>query len=80
KDSFGPAVTRKEMEAIIVTEETRPNAEKINDIRKKNGLTPLIIVIVPRILAKDGLPVSSSRIRAGIINKNGKVLKKQDKS
>jgi pantetheine-phosphate adenylyltransferase len=71
KDPYGPAVTRKEMEVIIVTKETHPNAEKINDLRKKNGLTPLIIVIVSRILAEDGLPISSSRIRAGIIDKNG---------
>jgi pantetheine-phosphate adenylyltransferase len=79
KDSYGPAIKRKDMEAIIVTEETRPNAEKINDIRKKNGLIPLIIIIVSRILAEDGLPISSSRIRAGIIDNNGKVLKKHDK-
>ena len=80
KDSYGPAVTRKEMEAIIVTKETRPNAEKINDIRMKNALPPLIIVIVPRIFAKDGLPISSSRIRAGTIDKNGEVLKKHEKA
>jgi pantetheine-phosphate adenylyltransferase len=77
-DPYGPAVTRKEMEAIIVTIETRPNAEKINDIRTKNRLTRLIIVVVPRIVAEDGLPISSSRIRAGTINKNGEVLKKHE--
>ncbi len=78
KDSYGPAITRKEMEVIIVTEETRPNAEKINEIRKNRRFPPLIIVVVSRILAEDGLPISSSRIRAGIIDKNGKVLKKHE--
>ncbi len=76
RDSYGPAITRKEMEAIVVTEETRPTAEEINEIRNKNGLKPLVIVNVPRIIAEDGLPISSSRVRAGRINKNGKVIKK----
>jgi pantetheine-phosphate adenylyltransferase len=80
EDPYGPAVIRKEMEAIIVTEETRTNAEKINETRKKKKLPPLAIVTVPRILAEDGLLISSSRIRAGIIDKNGKVLKKHEKS
>jgi cytidyltransferase-like protein len=73
-DRYGPAITMPEIEAIIVTEETRPTAEDINKIRKMNELEPLTIVSVPRILAEDGQPISSSRIRAGLINKNGKVL------
>jgi cytidyltransferase-like protein len=73
-DRYGPAITMPEIEVIIVTEETRPTAEDINKIRKMNELEPLTIVSVPRILAEDGQPISSSRIRAGIINKNGKVL------
>jgi pantetheine-phosphate adenylyltransferase len=75
RDPYGPAITRKELEAIIITEETRPTAEEINDIRKANRLAPLTIVSVPRVLAEDGLPISSSRIRARIINKKGKILK-----
>jgi cytidyltransferase-like protein len=73
-DRYGPAITMPEIEAIIVTEETRPTAEDINKIRNMNELEPLTIVSVPRILAEDGQPISSSRIRAGLINKNGKVL------
>ena len=77
RDRYGPAITMPEMQAIIVTKETRPTAEEINKIRQTNGLEPLTIVVVPRILAEDGLPISSSRIRAGIINKNGKVLREK---
>ncbi len=76
-DRYGPAITLPEMEAIIVTEETRPTAEEINDIRKANRLVPLTIISVPRVLAEDGMPISSSRIRAGTINKNGKLLKEK---
>jgi pantetheine-phosphate adenylyltransferase len=75
RNSYGPAITRKEMDAIVVTEETRPTAEEINKIRKSNRLVPLAIISVPRVLAEDGIPISSSRIRAGMINKNGKMLK-----
>ncbi|MFX1519202.1 MAG: phosphopantetheine adenylyltransferase [Promethearchaeota archaeon] len=77
-DRYGPAITMPEMEAIIVTEETRPTAEEINNIRKANRLVPLAIISVPRVLADDGLPISSSRIRAGIIDKNGEVPKKHE--
>jgi len=76
-DRYGPAITLSEMEAIIVTEETRPTAEEINDIRKANRLAPLTIISVPRVLAEDGMPISSSRIRKGTINKNGKLLKEK---
>lgn len=76
-DRYGPAITVPEMEAIIVTEETRPTAEEINDIRKANRLVPLTIISVPRVLAEDGMPISSSRIRAGTINKNGMLLKEK---
>lgn len=78
-DRYGPAITIPEMDAIIVTEETRPTAEEINDIRKANRLMPLTIISVPRVLAEDGVPISSSRIRAGTINKNGKLLEEEKK-
>ena len=58
-DRYGPAITISEMEAIIVTEETRPTAEEINDIRKASRLAPLAIISVPRVLAEDGMPISS---------------------
>lgn len=79
RDRYGPAITMPEMQAIIVTKETHPTAEEINEIRKTNGLELLNILSVPRILAEDGLPISSSRIRAGEVNEKGELLKKSQK-
>jgi pantetheine-phosphate adenylyltransferase len=60
-------------EAIVTSEESKPNAEEINKLRTRNGLEPLKIFIVPTVKSEDGLKISSSRIRAGLIDKKGKV-------
>jgi pantetheine-phosphate adenylyltransferase len=38
-------------------------------------MNPLDIVVVSFVLAYDGTPISSTRIRKGEINKNGEVIK-----
>lgn len=73
-DVYGVAVDMAELEAIFVTEETRSRAEEINSIRASRGLKPLNIVIVPFILADDGKPISSRRIKMGEIDSEGRLL------
>lgn len=75
-DPFGPGVKDREAEAVVVSPETRTRAEQMNEIRKKNNLPPLEIVEVPFVLAEDGKPISSIRIRYGEIDEHGKVIKK----
>ncbi|MHA1266447.1 MAG: phosphopantetheine adenylyltransferase [Candidatus Helarchaeota archaeon] len=74
-DPFGVAITLKEQEGIVTSEETRDGAEKINQIRKQRGLKPLVIFTIPLVLAEDGKPISSTRIRRQEITSNGKPLK-----
>lgn len=62
----------KKVEAIVVSKNTYPNALKINDLREKNGLKKLRLVIVDDVLASDGNIISSERIRAGEIDREGK--------
>ena len=70
-DPMGPAASNEELEAIIVTEETKSGAEKINSVRKDKGLDTLEIVELPLLLAEDGDPISSIRIRYGEIDIHG---------
>lgn len=73
-EAFGPAATLRELEGIVVSTETKPVAEEINKVRSRVGLPPLKIIEVPLVLADDGLPISSTRIRAGIIDAEGKLV------
>ncbi len=61
----------KDIEAIVVSKITYPNALKINRLRDKNKLPLLRIIIIDDILAQDGKLISSERIRAGEIDRNG---------
>lgn len=72
---FGPAVTTGEVEGLVASAETQEKGIKLNKIRRKNGLAPAKIVVVPLIKAEDGKRISSTRIRAGEIDKNGRLLK-----
>jgi pantetheine-phosphate adenylyltransferase len=73
-DPFGTTIYEADFDAIVVSEETEPTAVKINEIRLSKGMNPLDIVVVSFVLAYDGTPISSTRIRRGEINKNGDVI------
>lgn len=73
-DVNGGADVDSELDAIVVSEETENSAENINVLRNENGLKLLDIIVIEWILADDGTPISSTRIRKGEINKRGKLL------
>ena len=73
ENDWGPSVIDNDFEAIIVSDETKSTAQKINKIRSANGKTELEIVVVPMIGAQDGNRISSSRIRNKEINSEGKL-------
>ena len=62
KDKYGPSV-EEEFDAIVVSPETVKTAEEINKIRKEKGMMPVKITQIPFVLANDGFPISSSRIK-----------------
>lgn len=60
-------------EAIVVTAQTEKTAIEINEKRKNLGLPPLEIEVIEMEKAEDGGLISSTRIRNGEINRNGKL-------
>ncbi|OEC97083.1 pantetheine-phosphate adenylyltransferase [Methanobrevibacter gottschalkii] len=73
-DPYGTTIYDEDFDAIVVSEETEPTAVEINEIRISKGMKPLDIVVVSFVLAYDGNPISSTRIRRGEINQKGNVV------
>ena len=71
KDVWGPGIFDKDLEAIIVSEETKDVAFELNKNRRLKDLTELEIITIPLILAKDGKKISSTRIRNNEIDIDG---------
>jgi len=72
-DKFGPTLD-EEFDVIVVSPETVKTAEEINKIRKNKGKKPIKIIKIPFVLADDGKPISSTRIRNGEINTEGHII------
>jgi pantetheine-phosphate adenylyltransferase len=68
-DPFGPAITDPNIEIHVSSEETYQVAMKINELRAKNGVPRMIIVIIPLVLGEDGTRISSTKIRKKISEK-----------
>jgi pantetheine-phosphate adenylyltransferase len=72
-DPYEPAASGS-FDGIVVSSQTKPRAEEINGKRVERSLPPLEIVEVPMVLAQDGLPVSATRVKEGIIDSTGKLM------
>lgn len=73
-DPYEPAASLTDLEVLVVTPETKARGEEINRIRKEKGLTPLGLLVVPLVPAQDQKPVSSTRVREGEIDGNGRLI------
>jgi len=71
---YGPTVLNREVEAIVTTESSKENCLKINNLRESKNIGKLEIVIVPLVEDHEGKVISSTRIRQGEIDWNGKKL------
>lgn len=74
EEHYGPTVDEDSIDAIVVSSETEATARKINQIRQEKGMKPLDIITISMVLAQDGKPISSTRIRRGEIDSHGKVI------
>ncbi len=73
-DPYGPTI-EEDFDFIIVSPETYPVAVKINRIREERGKKPLEIVHVEYVMAEDEIPISSTRIAKGEIDRHGRLKK-----
>ena len=70
-NDFGPAVIDGNVNALVVSEETRSKGQLLNKLRLEQGQSPVAIIIVPMVLAKDGSRISTTRIRNSEIDIHG---------
>jgi pantetheine-phosphate adenylyltransferase len=77
EDVRGPAATDPDLDALVVSPEAKAQhrAHEINAHRTDAGLQPLEIHTPPMVLAEDGDRISSTRIRNGDIDVNGRLLR-----
>lgn len=78
-DYFGPGIASPEVQAIVVSRETAKRVSMANDLRQAKGYPPLETVVVDFVLASDSKPISSTRIRSGEIDAEGKLAKRPPK-
>jgi pantetheine-phosphate adenylyltransferase len=75
-DYFGPGIVSPDVEAIVVSRETAKRVPIANRLRAANGYSPLEVVVVDYVLADDSRPISSTRIRLGEIDAEGRLARR----
>jgi pantetheine-phosphate adenylyltransferase len=76
-DFFGPGIASREVEALVASPETGKRVELANRLRAERGFPPLKLVVIDWVVAEDGRPISSTRIRNGEIDAEGRVRVKR---
>ncbi len=74
ENDFGPAVLEKDVQALIVSDETSNQGRALNELRAKKDLAPVEIITVPMFLAQDGKRISTTRIKNLEIDADGNLL------
>jgi pantetheine-phosphate adenylyltransferase len=74
-DPYGNTVTDRCIDALVVSEETERTAIKINQKRSEARLPQLTIVTIKMVPADNYMPISTTRIREGEIDREGHLLK-----
>jgi len=74
-DAYGVTLSKGCLEALVVSKETEPTALKINEERKRRDLPPLHIIVIDMVPSENHAPISTTRIRRGEIDREGRLLK-----
>lgn len=73
RDIYGPTLTDKSLDGLLVTEKTWAGGEAVRRKRAEAGLPTLQLIKVELTPAEDGKEIASERIRAGGISRKGVV-------
>lgn len=68
---FGTTLDDIRLEAIVVTPHTQHGADVINRERKQRGMSQLVVHVCDLVMDDEGSVLSSTRIRSGLVNRNG---------
>ena len=74
-DPYGPTVTDRCIEGLVVSQETEATASRINEQRRKAGLPLLKILTVNMVPSENCGPISTTRIRKGEMDHEGRLTK-----
>ncbi len=77
KQPLGEVANRRDIDAIVVSEENFQRAVDTNFVRLQKRLKPLAVYVIPMEKAEDMERISSTRIRGGEINEEGRLLRAQ---
>lgn len=72
---FGITLSTTIAEALVVSKETESVGITINRKREASGLKSLELVVIGMIPAEDYVPISSTRIRHGEIDREGRLVR-----
>jgi pantetheine-phosphate adenylyltransferase len=77
QEPYGPLASDPAVEAVVVTPDSFGRGMEANLVRAKAGLRAVHVVLVPLVLAEDGVRISSTRIRSQEIDREGHLLSRQ---
>lgn len=69
----GFAVSDPTIDGLVLSPETAPELQAINDQRRDRDLDPLTGIVAPYVLADDGERLSSTRIVRGEVDQHGRL-------
>ncbi|UCC33806.1 MAG: pantetheine-phosphate adenylyltransferase [Candidatus Bathyarchaeota archaeon] len=73
-DPHGVTLSEGLVEALVVSRETEPTANEINDRRRDKGLQPLELIVIEMVPAENHTPISTTKVREGLIDREGRLL------
>jgi len=75
---YGITLSTTIADGLVVSKETEPVGLAINRKREASGLKPLGLVVIDMIPAEDTVPISSTRIRHGEIDREGHLVRRKE--